>query len=92
MVPIAPRLSHRLIAEIARLDDERVPIAETWRRVRAAAYRMGLPEPSYERVRTIVKDQRRLRARRPTTAAIVLDVMFRTRPPEALVDRLAGIS
>jgi hypothetical protein len=90
VVRIAPRLSARLVAEIGRLDDERVPIAETWRRTRAAARRMALPEPSYERVRTIVHMHRRWR-RRPSTASIVADVALYTRPPIDLLERAAGV-
>jgi hypothetical protein len=91
VVQIAPRLSPRLVAEIGKLDCESVPIAETWRRTRAVARRLGLPEPSYERVRTIVHMHRRFRRHRPSTASVVADVVLYTRPPTDLLERAAGI-
>ena len=86
---IAPRISPRLLEAIVRLDRRAVPIAETCRRVGAEAERLGLPRPSYERVRELVHESRRLR-RGPTTAAVLRDVAFRVRPPEAVVEHLAG--
>lgn len=76
--------------ELERADDGRRPIAEIWRRVGAEAERRGTLRPSYERVRTLVQARR---ARRPTvtTGQVVLDVVFRARPPDAIVKHLAGI-
>lgn len=90
----APRLSRRLVEAIARLDDPDLPIAEVNRRIGAEAARLGLFKPSYERVRELVQElrrMRRLRAMRPSTASVLLDVAFRVRPPEALLDHVAGI-
>jgi hypothetical protein len=42
-------------------------------------------------VRRIVHDARR-RGRRPSTGDILLDVAFRTRPPIALGEHLAGVA
>jgi hypothetical protein len=86
----APRLSPRLLAAISRLDDGRLPIAEVCRRVCAEADRLGLPRPSYQRVRVIVHEERRLRAAQIKTGEILLDVAFRVRPPEAVVDHLSA--
>jgi hypothetical protein len=86
----APRIGPSLIEAIVRLDDVRVPIAEINRRVGEEAERLGLRRPSYQRVRELVHESRRLR-RRPTTASVLVDVAFRVRPPTAIIDHLAGI-
>jgi hypothetical protein len=88
MVPLAPRIDSRLVAALERLDDRRVPIAETWRRVRIVATELGLTKPSYEQVRCLVHVARR-KGRRPTAADTLLDIAFRVRPPTALIDYLA---
>jgi hypothetical protein len=87
---IAPRISPRLLEAIVRFDSTVIPIAETCRRVGREAERLGLPRPSYQRVRVLVHESRSLR-RGPTTASILLDVALRVRPPEALVDHLSGV-
>jgi hypothetical protein len=53
------------------------------------AEELGLRRPSYEQVRTIVKAARS-RGRQPTSADVLLDIAFRSRPPTALVEHLAG--
>jgi hypothetical protein len=87
---IAPRISPKLLEAIVRFDKPSRPIAETSRRVGREAERLGLPRPSYERVRELVHLMRRIR-RGPTTASVLLDVAFRVRPPEAVVDHLSGV-
>lgn len=67
-----------------------MPIAETNRRVGALARSLGLVRPSYEQVRTLVHDARR-RGRRPSAGDVLLDVAFRVRPPEALVEYLTTL-
>jgi hypothetical protein len=42
-----PRIDQRLVAEIARLDDPTLPIAETNRRLGVVAEGLGLLRPSY---------------------------------------------
>ncbi|MEX2211781.1 MAG: hypothetical protein WD689_08485 [Gaiellaceae bacterium] len=94
MLCFAPRLSPRLLESIARFDDPGLPIAEVCRRVGEEAARLGLFRPSYERVRELVhavRHARRLKSRRPSTAAVLLDVAFRVRPPEALLDHVSGV-
>lgn len=90
MPTIAPRISPRLVEAIVRFDKQSRPIAETNRRVGSEAERLRLPRPSYERVRELVHESRRLR-RGPTTASVLVDVAFRVRPPEALIDHLSGV-
>jgi hypothetical protein len=87
---IAPRISPRLINALVRLDDRTIPIAETNRRVGKEAARLGLPRPSYERMRELVHEARRIR-RGPTTSSVLLDVAFRARPPDAVLDRVSGV-
>jgi hypothetical protein len=90
MPTIAPRISPRLLEALVKFDDRTVPIAETCRRVGGEAERLGLPRPSYQRVRELVHASRRIR-RGPSTAAVLVDVAFRARPPEALLDHLSGV-
>ena len=90
MPTIAPRISPKLLEAIVRLDKRTVPIAETSRQVGREAERLGLPRPSYERIRELVHEARRIR-RRPTMASVLVDVALRVRPPEAIVDQLSGV-
>jgi hypothetical protein len=88
----APRISFRLLQSLDRLDDPELPIAEVNRRLGAEAWRLGLPRPSYQRVRVLVHQLRRIRARKgPSTGEVLFDIALRTRPPEALVDHLSGL-
>lgn len=93
MLAFAPRLSPRLLEAIVRLEDPALPIAEISRRVGAEAARLGLFRPSYERVRFLVGElryRRALKAQRPSTAEVLLDVALRLRPATALLDHAAG--
>jgi hypothetical protein len=58
MHAFAPRISHRLLEALVRLDDRSVPIAETNRRLGAEAARLGLHRPSYQRIRELVHEIR----------------------------------
>jgi hypothetical protein len=88
MLSFAPRIPRRLLDEIERQSQRRVPIAEMNRCVGRAATRMGLPRPSYEQVRVLVHAARRLRRQAPTpVSTMALDVAFRVRPPEAILLR-----
>jgi hypothetical protein len=91
MVCLAPRLSPRLLSAIERIDDGELAIAEVWRRVRAEAATLDVPAPSYERVRSLVREHRRCE-QQPTTAAVLAAVALRTLPPRALVRHVAGLS
>ncbi len=62
MVVSAPRLDARLVAAALVLDDPGEPYAETCRRVGAVASELGLPRPSYDTVRLLVRVNRELRA------------------------------
>ena len=89
MVASAPRIDTRLIAALERLDDRRVPIAETYRRLGRVARELRLYRPSYEQVRRLVHLARQ-RGRLPSAGDVLLDVAFRARPPTALLDYLVG--
>ena len=84
----APRIGDRLRREIESHASAHVPIAEIGRRVGETAERLGVPRPSYERVRTLVHEARRLRYQ--NTAGVLVDVTFRTAPPTAVVEHLSG--
>jgi hypothetical protein len=89
MTDCAPRLSPRLLAALERFDDGTMPIAELRRRVGAEAQRLGLPRPSYERLRVLAHELRARRAE-PTTADVLWDVTTRVRPPDAILKHSAG--
>jgi hypothetical protein len=81
-----------LYKRLVKLDDPNVPIAETYRRVAAEAERLGLTRPSYERIRALVHQSRRWKRNRgPSTTSVLVDVAFRVRPPEAVLDHISGI-
>jgi hypothetical protein len=86
----APRIHPRLLAAIVKLDDRRVPIAEVNRRVGRQAWKLGLPKPSYQRVRELVHLARSIR-RGPSTARVLFDVALRVRPPEAIGQHLSTV-
>jgi len=88
----APRISVRLLQTLDRIDAPELPIAEINRRLGAEAWRLGLPRPSYQRVRTLLHQLRRIRARKgPGTTEILFDIALRARPTEALLDHLSGV-
>jgi len=91
VLSFAPRIPPRLLDEIERQSRRSVPIAEMNRRVGEAAGAMGLHRPSYEHVRVLVHEARRLRkGGPPSVSTVARDVAFRVRPPQALALRLAA--
>ena len=89
MAAAAPRIGPTLLAAIERLDDDSVPIAEVYRRVAAVASHLDYSRPSYEQIRVLVHEHRR-RGLAPSAGQILLEVAFRSRPPEALLELLTG--
>jgi hypothetical protein len=85
MPAAAPRIDERLVGALSRLDDGKRPIAETHRRLGCVADELGLSRPSYEQARVILHELR-ARRRSPSRGEILLDIAFRTRPPEAVLD------
>jgi hypothetical protein len=89
VLSFAPRVDSRLVAAAERLDEPGVPVAETNRRLGIVAAELGLKKPSYEQVRIIVKRARR-NGPTATTGDVLLEIAFRARPPDALIDHLVG--
>ncbi|MFL5942224.1 MAG: hypothetical protein ACJ75L_03025 [Gaiellaceae bacterium] len=88
MLSFAPRIPQRLLDEIERQSRRSVPIAEMNRCVGRAAARMGLYRPSYQQVRVLVHEARRLRRHAPVPVSTVArQVAFRVRPPDAILLR-----
>lgn len=84
----APRLDPRLLAAIARIDDSSLPIADTYRRCRSVAADLGIPRPSYERVRIHVNEVRRRRERARAARETILAVALHQKPVDALYEIL----
>lgn len=72
MPAAAPRYDPRLLAAARTLDDERLSIAETCRRVGDEADRLGLTRPSYVHLRRIVRAER---DRRRELGALARDIV-----------------
>jgi hypothetical protein len=87
-VRYSPRLDPRLVAALARLDNGKLPVAELHRRLGEVAGHLGLAQPSYERVRMLVRDLRTRRAV-PGIGDVLLDIALRNKPPDALITYLS---
>ena len=90
MLAFAPRIAPRLLVALDWIDDRSLPMAEVNRRLGAEAARLGLPRPSYQRVRVLVHKLRWMR-RQPTTLGVLWDIAWRVRPPEAFLDQVSGV-
>jgi hypothetical protein len=86
----APRLAPQLLDEIDRLARRGHSAADICRSVGDLAHERSLPRPSYERVRRLVNEAR-ARAEEPTLLDVTTDVMFRVRPPGAILDHVSGV-
>jgi hypothetical protein len=72
----APRYHQRILDAIRVLDDRRVPIAETCRRIGRRAEELGLPRPSYVHLRRLIHAERERRdAVRELIEEIVHDIV-----------------
>jgi hypothetical protein len=80
-----PRLERRFLEGVTRLDDRSVPIAETYRRIRDLAEQLGVPRPSYERVRLHLRAVRSRQDERLRTRDLVLELAYNTRPADAVM-------
>ena len=89
-VKFAPRISLQVRRQIERLAESPLTAAEITRMVGASAEKLGQTRPGYEQVRKLVRETRR-RPRRPSTADVLLDVAFRVKHPNAVVEHLAGL-
>jgi hypothetical protein len=90
-----PRLERRFLARVVVLDDPAVPVAETYRRIRSLADQMGVPRPSYERIRIHVQGERARRAKRSQARSeareLLLQLAFNSRRPDAVVRDLLSL-
>jgi len=87
MAPSAGRITPRLLREVARIDDGKMPIAEVNRRLGRAAEELGLLRPSYERVRVLVHELRlSTRKTDPSITDVLVDIAYLGRSPLALLD------
>ena len=65
----------RLEALVVALDDERGPMAQTWRAVGDAAWALGLRRPGYHLVRRMVRRMRRVREARDRLRRAALETL-----------------
>ncbi len=88
MVQIAPRIDDRLVAAVARFDRTGRPIAEINRLVGDVARALGVPRPSYERVRQVVHQLRE--GRHPPRLGLYLyATSLRRLPADVVVELIA---
>lgn len=85
MYAAGPRLDDRFVTAIVSLDDRSVPMAETYRRLRALAEQMGIPRPSYERVRRELRAARRRHEERGRTRELAFELAFNTRRADTVL-------
>ena len=89
MYAAGPRLERRFLDGVVQLDDSTVPIAETYRRARDLAMQMGIPRPSYERLRVHLRAARRRQDERQRTRELLFQL--NTRPADAVVQDLLAL-
>ena len=81
----------RLLRElVVALDEDGVSMAETWRAVGAAAWKLGLRRPGYHVVRELVRAERRRQSARKATRDAVLG-LFESLPSQLLLDQRRAI-
>jgi hypothetical protein len=93
VLAFAPRIPKRLLEVLARIDDRSVAIAETHRRLGLQADRLGITRPSYQRIRELVHQLRRIRPAREMVRLrlrMALRARVGGRALEALFDHETG--
>ena len=88
MYAAGPRVERRFLKRVAKLDDRSVPMAETYRRARDLARQMGIPRPSYERIRLHLHATRRRDEGKQRTRDLVVQLAYNTRPADQVVSEL----
>ena len=95
MYAAAPRVERALLESAVALDDGSVPVAETYRLLRDVAEQLGVPRPSYERIRTHLRVARQLeveqRLVRERVRELLLQLALNTRPADSVVRELLAI-
>lgn len=66
-------------------------MAETYRRTRELATQMGIPRPSYERVRIHLRAVRRRELERVAVRELVLQLAFNTRSADTVLADLLDL-
>jgi hypothetical protein len=82
---VAPRVERRFLDRLAKLDDRSEPIAETYRRARDLAAQMGIPRPSYERVRLHLRSTRGRESDRKKALRLAFELAYNTRRADQVV-------
>jgi hypothetical protein len=88
MPAAAPRLDPRLLERLERLARKEVSYADVRRLLVAHALELGVPPPSYEHVRRLVKASRSERESDPGVLPIALEVAIGLRHGNELVDAM----
>jgi hypothetical protein len=87
----APRVEERFLEYVVELDDRSLPMAETYRRVRMIAAQMGIPRPSYERVRLHLRATRLRGDERKRARDLALELAFNSRRADLVVADLLAL-
>jgi hypothetical protein len=91
MYAAGPRVEERFLEHVVRLDDRSVPMAETYRQIRALAAQMGIPRPSYERVRQHLRSTRLREHERTRARTLALELAYNTRRADLVVADLLAL-
>lgn len=89
MSDAAPRLAWPLVVEVRRLAASDASVAEIRRDLGRFADGRGLPRPSYEAIRRLVRRERALRAL-PGVVDPIVDGWLRVRSPQNAADEVLG--
>jgi hypothetical protein len=91
MYAAGPRVEQRFLEHVVELDDRSLPMAETYRRARVIAAQMGIPRPSYERVRLHLRATRLRRDERKRARELALELAFNSRRADLVVADLLAL-
>ena len=87
----SPRLHEFLLRRAWAHDDERLAMAEIWRRVRRDAEQLGLSAPGYHTIRTVVRAERERRAAQREALVIAAEEALQWAPDLLrILDHLAA--
>ncbi len=75
---------------VVAFDEDDVPIAQTWRAVGDAAWKLGLRRPGYHVVRELVRAERTRRAARQVTREAYRE-LFESLPSQLVLDQRRAI-
>lgn len=91
MYAAGPRVEKELLDGAAKLDDRSEPMAETYRRLRALAAQMGVPRPSYERMRVHLRAERKRTQERTAVRELVFQLAYNTRRADLVIADLLDL-